>query len=221
MAGIFEKLKFGIFLPALGLLCFGNILLVRGQNPNRPDSIPGSKPQKMHAWSILEKGIILGYGYGVNGENLPEGIYSPLFFMGKVAIDFPKLNQNLNKHSRVALLFEPQINLVLLRDRGPNQLEYELGLGIGIQYRYLWTKNLSLFTNLIVGPQYFSAKTQRQTTGLIFSDNLGAGLTYTFNNHWALSGEFRIRHMSNANIVLPNYGINTNNFLLGISRFLR
>jgi len=180
-----------------------------------------SYKKKMHTWSIYEKGFSLGYGYGVNGENLPEGIYSPLFFIRKIAIDFPVLNNRLEKHSKITLVFEPQINLVILRDRGPNRLEFELGLGIGIQYRYQIIKSLSAFTNLIVGPQYFTTHTLRQTTGLIFSDNLGAGITYLHQNHWALSGEFRIRHMSNANIVLPNYGINTNNILFSISRFLR
>jgi len=217
MADYFKKMKNRLIFS---ILFFLNLAIPSLKAQELSDSIKISKPIKTHSWSVLERGFVIGYGYGVNGENLPEGIYSPLFFMGKLAVDFPKYNGNLNKHSRVALVFEPQINLVFLRDRGPNTLQYELGLGIGIQYRYLWTEKISFFTNLLVGPQYFSTKTIRQTTGLIFSDNLGAGSTYTFKNHWAISAEFRIRHMSNANIVLPNSGINTNNFLFGISHFL-
>lgn len=214
---VYSRIEIRIFLGFLFFLLTSSLL--RAQDI-QDHSSSNFRVKKKHAWSVIEKGIILGYGYGVNGDNLPEGIYTPIFFIGKVAIDFPKLNPNLNKHSQIALLFEPQINLVILRDRGPNTLKYELGLGIGIQYRYIWTSHISFFTNLLVGPQYFSTQTSRQVTGLIFSDNLGAGMTYTFDKGWAISGEFRIRHMSNANIALPNYGINTNNILLGISHFI-
>lgn len=171
-------------------------------------------------YKIVEKGFSFGYGYGINRNNLPEGNYSPIFFIGKIAISFPKLDQFLNKRFQITLIFEPQLNWVLLRGSAKSQNDFEVGLGVGIQNRYLINSHFSFFYHLILGPQYFSAKTIRQTTGLAFSDNLGVGATYCLKSKWALSGEFRIRHMSNGNIVFPNFGINTNNFIISLSRFI-
>ncbi len=190
----------------------------------KPAADSGSNRQntrKKKNWEIIEKGISVGYGYGINNNNLPEGSYSPIFFIRTLAVDFPHINDRLPPRVKISIIFEPQANLVLLRKPDSTKVEFELGIGVGIQNRFLITKKISTFYHLIVGPQYFSTSTIRQTKGLIFSDNLGLGFSYLIDPHWMISSEFRIRHMSNANIVQPNYGINTNNFLLNFSRVIR
>ena len=55
----------------------------------------------------------------------------------------------------------------------------------------------------------------------IFEFNLQAGLgTHFFlRNDLALTFQYRFIHLSNAGIEFPNVGVNTSNFLLGLSWF--
>jgi len=210
MACTFKLLFLSLLLLGLSPYC------LQAQNS---ESITSQKNHS-RSWKLVESGFSLGFGYGVNSSNLPEGNYSPLFFIRKFAFNFPGRTPLHHTRFQVTALLEPQFNLVFIRDRiNPDQIEYELGIGLGIQNRFLIDPHFSIFYNLIIGPQYFSTQTIRQSKGLIFSDNLGIGLSYKFAHQWGISEEFRIRHMSNANIAEPNYGINTNNFLFSLSRF--
>jgi hypothetical protein len=69
------------------------------------------------------------------------------------------------------------------------------------------------------GPHYISAHLDRQATGFIFSDNLAIGaLTRLNRKQLFLNLQFRIRHISNANLKLPNRGVNSYNFFIGLSK---
>jgi hypothetical protein len=46
---------------------------------------------------------------------------------------------------------------------------------------------------------------------------VGLALYQKLNEKFALSFMFRIRHMSNADTRQPNHGINTNNYVWGLS----
>ena len=67
------------------------------------------------------------------------------------------------------------------------------------------------------GPHYISADLERQATGFIFSDNLMLGSLIRLKKQVFLNLQFGVRHISNANINLPNRGVNSVIFMAGIS----
>jgi hypothetical protein len=169
---------------------------------------------------FVEKGGLVGAGYGVNSLSLPEGKYIPVFFMAHFGIDILKKG-TIPHRQKFLLFFEPQVNAVVLQHPGPNGKAAEFGLNVGVQHMLPLSRNFYVYALISSGPQFITVHTERQAHGFIFSDNMGAGTYYFFGKNLALNTGFRIRHMSNANTRMPNHGINTVNFLMGVSYFLR
>jgi hypothetical protein len=71
------------------------------------------------------------------------------------------------------------------------------------------------------GPHFITADLPRQAKGFIFSDNLAVGFFKGVNQKKGLflNVQFRVRHISNAGLKLPNAGVNTLNVLVGLSKF--
>lgn len=184
-----------------------------------------AQKQEHKRWAnirIKERGFVMGAGYGLDTFNLPQGNYTPLFCIARLGIDFKNKNaKTIVRRGDYSIFFEPQINPVLLRKTNSSKVEWEYGLNIGFQHCYPITKDLYSAIFISTGPHYFSAVTERQAPGFIFSDNFGAGFYYFLYKDWAVNAGFRLRHMSNAQTRLPNSGINTFNFMIGISKMLR
>ena len=170
-----------------------------------------------------EYGFITGFGYGINNSNLPEGNYRPIYFIGHFGIDLLKKSTDTQlKKGFLTLYSEPQFNVVLITNGDQvTTTEYEFGLNGGLKYMYPLYKNLYIYISGGSGPHGFTAHTSIQHTGFIFSDNFGTGLYYFTSDRWAIQAGFRLRHMSNLNIWLPNAGINTYNFHFGFSYIIR
>ena len=116
---------------------------------------------------------------------------------------------------------EPQFNLVYIRSGNTFKNEYEFGLNTGFKYMHRLQDWFYVYMSVGTGMHYISTYSDVQQQGFIFSNNFGIG-TYTFfNKNWAIHTVFRLRHMSNANIWSPNEGINTYNYHVGVSWFIR
>lgn len=170
-----------------------------------------------HAGSlyVAEKGIMLGYGYGEVGES--HRTYRPLLFIYHIGFSAHKLFPSIipETHNRLTFYLEPQYNRVI-RPGG----NYEFGLGFGAEYRFKLIKGFSDGYVLAgSGLHYISFDSKYQSGGFNFNDNLGLGLYVFLSHHSALNLGFRFRHISNANINLPNEGINSYLFVLGYSVF--
>ncbi len=178
---------------------------------------------KLKNFKIIEKGFLVGYGYGLdNLSNIPEGNYRPIFLIYKLGRILPKLEKNIkNSPLKFRLYSEYQIIPVMLFKNNQTQWEFEIGNSNGIQFIYKLNSKLEIYGLIGSGLHYFSTKTVRQKRGLIFSDNMDAGIYYNTKNDWSINFAFRIRHMSNANIWMPNHGINTSNFLIGLSKNIK
>jgi hypothetical protein len=170
-----------------------------------------------------EYGFITGFGYGINNSNLPEGNYRPLYFIGHFGIDLLKKSTDAElKKGFLTLYSEPQFNEVFITNGSHlTTSEYEFGINGGLKYMYPLYKSVYIYISGGSGPHFFSAKTEIQHTGFIFSDNFGIGLYFFTSDRWAINSGFRLRHMSNLNIWLPNAGINTYNFHFGFSYIIR
>jgi hypothetical protein len=147
------------------------------------------------------------------GNAFSDNTYYKIFY---AAGDFSWSFHKPRKNDFAAWYFEPQFNLV--HTRRPWDIEFGTNLGIRNYVRI--NSGLYLYQMLGSGPHYISAHLDRQATGFIFSDNLAVGaFTRISRKSLFLNLQFRMRHISNANLKLPNRGVNSYNFLVGLSRF--
>ncbi|MFZ4398583.1 MAG: acyloxyacyl hydrolase [Bacteroidales bacterium] len=168
------------------------------------------KGQEISKPFFAEKGFNIGLSaYSIL---LPDGKhYRPLLLMGNLGI---KLSKNVQKSSWWIML-EPQINPVFFG----NQLkEVEFGVNVAFRYKYQLAETIFLYGQLGSGPHFITIPTERQAHGFIFSDNLAIGVSKFLINRWMLNTELRIRHISNANVMKPNRGMNNFFVIIGLSK---
>ena len=154
-------------------------------------------------------GGIIGYGHEINIDTK----YNPIYFAGDFSWQFGKeIRKNF-----LAFYLEPQFNLVAT----VRPVDIEFGINIGLRYYQQASPKLYFYEMLGSGPHYITADLPRQAKGFIFSDNLAFGIYTQINSkkNLFLNLQFRIRHISNAGIKLPNAGVNTLNFLVGLAKF--
>ena len=160
---------------------------------------------------FTEMGFIAGFGNG----SIPEGSYQPVLLIGHFGVDLKRYFRELKDHrGTLSIFLEPQINPVV----NP-QTDFELGIGIGLQYMYPIMGKLSVYALGSVGPHYISVVTTKQANGFIFANSIGAGFYYYLTKDSAINIGYRFRHMSNANLADPNGGIDTNSGVIGYSVF--
>ncbi len=166
-----------------------------------------------------EIGFWSGFGYGNNTKSIPEGSYQPYYFMGHLAC--APFFKGKSVWQQFQFYFEPQYNYVrIVRSQQDYSNAHEFGLNVGVKYLYPFAQKWKVFIYVSSGPHSFSATTERQAPGYLFSDNLGMGVYYFFHPKWSACFTYRIRHLSNADTRQPNNGINTDNFLFGIGYHL-
>lgn len=154
-------------------------------------------------------GGIIGYGNAFS-----DNTYYKIFYL---AGDFSWSFNKPKKKDFVALYFEPQFNFVhTLRP-----FDFEFGANLGIRNYVKVNDGLYFYQMLGSGPHYISAELDRQATGFIFSDNLAVGAYTRVSKKKSLflNLQFRMRHISNAGLKLPNRGVNSVNFFVGLSHF--
>jgi hypothetical protein len=158
------------------------------------------------------------YGFGNTFSDNTK--YKVLFTMGDWSKSFSK---NPKKKDFVGWYMSPQFNLVKATNTVKNTWDFEYGVNLGIRNYIKISEKLYLYQMLGSGPHYMSAHLDRQANGFIFSDNLAIGSFINFpvfKEHKDVSFlniQFGIRHISNANLELPNRGINSYNIMLGLS----
>ncbi len=168
------------------------------------DNAPGNRP-------FSESAFIAGMGTG----SIPEGHYQPVLLIWHFGMDLKKQIPKLKDHAgSLSFIIEPQLNPVF-----DPQTDFEIGVGIGLQYRYPLTEKVSAYVLGTVGPHYISAVTANQANGFIFSNTAGVGLYYFLTKDSAVNLGYRFRHMSNAGIENPNGGIDSHFAVIGYSLF--
>ena len=164
-------------------------------------------------------GALAGYGTEFT-DNID---YRILFLMG----DFSQTFKAPRKNVFLGWYAEPQFNLVKTNTTPDGKMDYEFGLNLGLRNFFRIKERYFFYLMLGSGPHYVSAEMERQANGFIFSDNLASGCFIPlsgFENEKGrqkplyLNLQFGVRHVSNANLKLPNRGVNTYVFRLGISR---
>ncbi len=92
----------------------------------------------------------------------------------------------------------------------------EYVLNFGFIARHYTFKKLSTYALASIGPMYSDTDTERMGEGFAFSDIFGIGISYKIKNIF-LDFRYSIRHVSNANLSLPNNGYNSTNLEIGFT----
>ena len=158
-----------------------------------------------------ESSVIVGYGTG----DVAEGDYEPVLLIWRLGWNLKQFFPSLENHGgTLSCYIEPQINPVFDRET-----DIEFGVCLGLKYMSPLTDSIAAYLFGSVGPHYISVKTSDQTNGFIFSDTIGAGLSFFVTGNSAINVEYRWRHMSNADMEKPNGGIDTHFGTIGYSLF--
>ena len=160
---------------------------------------------------ISDLGFSVGFGYALNGRSVPEGVYRLVYLQGLVRSQILPVAYRRGIFDAVYLGVEPQYNLVWIDEKQEN---FEAGLHFILQPTFRLSETWKAYFIAGIGPHYFSAVTASQARGFVFSDAMGLGVEIKLSPQIAILTNFRIRHLSNANIRMPNLGINTYNFHL-------
>ena len=114
---------------------------------------------------------------------------------------------------------EPQFNFVKAGSTPQGSIDYEFGVNLGIRNYVKINNGFYFYQMLGSGPHFISAEVGRQANGFIFSDNLALGTFLRLNKKdLFLNLQYVQRHISNAGLKDPNGGVNSYNFVVGLSR---
>jgi hypothetical protein len=179
--------------------------------PSSPALGDNDKPGFLSKFHWTESTILTGYGRG----SVAEGAYEYIPIIWHLGYDLRSFFARLEDHrGTLSFVLEPKINAVINPDT-----DVEIGISLGLKYRYPFSNKLSGYVLGTVGPHYISVETVDQADGFIFFNTIGAGVSFTLKKNSALSLEYRFRHISNAGISDPNNGIDSHMIGIGYTLF--
>lgn len=137
--------------------------------------------------------------------------YKPQVFQLVYSVPISKkLNRNYYSFNIL-----PQINSVLITDKNREMHDYEFGTNFEISFNHVFSNSIAFFGTIGTGPHFISHNRGRQAGGFIFDDNLVAGFRFKLDDEYEFKLHFKFRHLSNANMKKPNWGIN--NYMIGLT----
>ncbi len=166
-----------------------------------------TKPKSLEGMEFLS-----GFGWG---ELREKEDYKLIPFIVDFNFNLKPLIQkvNINLEQLFQFQLEPFISFVSCPDAN-----LETGTSFFLKTGLLpraW--KFQPYVKVGVGMVYLTQHTREQGSQFNFIEQGGAGIHYFFRKNIAFSVEYRMRHLSNANIEPPNKGIETAFLLAGIS----
>ena len=163
-----------------------------------------------------ERSIGFHLGIPIIHEQLKDGYkykpYQLLFYY-----NFTNLMKG--KKNDLYVYLEPQLVWVWFSPERKKELEF--GANLGLEYRLNFSEKTALIGAIGSGPHFITAKTPKQASGFIFSDNFTFGLKQSIGNSGTdIHFRTRFRHISNANLKKPNQGIDSWFLILGATKAL-
>ncbi|MBS3946331.1 MAG: acyloxyacyl hydrolase [Melioribacter sp.] len=90
-----------------------------------------------------------------------------------------------------------------------NMRSHEIGMGAGFIFSFnLINDFISTYFLVSTGPHYSQKSPDRQVSGFMFNSNLDIGVIIYMQNNLSFDIRTGFRHLSNANLKIPNGGIN-------------
>ncbi|MFL5741750.1 MAG: acyloxyacyl hydrolase [Flavisolibacter sp.] len=165
-----------------------------------PDATHTDRPLKEH-------GFLLGYS-----RPLTKPVTYDVVLLGA---EFVHPFSKALKNDFVTWYVNPQFNFV--KADSTKSTDIEFGINLGIRNYMRMNPNWYIYQMVGSGPHFISARLSRQTRGFIFSNNFALGSLVHISGSHFLNLQSGFRHISNANLKLPNRGINSYVFMIGYS----
>ncbi len=170
---------------------------------------------------LVEKGVLVSYGYGNVNNQKTDGPYEVSSVMGRLGWDIkPFVEDKLHLHPKGKLtgLVEPFTSAVTSPDNN-----FEVGLNLLAKYNFRnenkkpvsWLDKIDPYIEGGFGAIYASQDFKYQSTKGNFLVQVGAGLDYNLNDDFLVFVGVRRRHFSNAKIQQPNRGVDINQLIVG------
>ncbi|MCB0739037.1 MAG: acyloxyacyl hydrolase [Bacteroidetes bacterium] len=167
-------------------------------------------------WQQHEVGFTISISF-IN-EKLSEGTYyQPVLLKGLYGWHMGKTANIDNRNGHFIGYLEPQINPVFVSGQ---LIDLEFGCNFGIRYEHQINMANKLYAAIGTGPHYTTIDTKKQHRGYLFSDNFIAGWYHQLHGPIYSNVQYHFRHISNANLMKPNQGIDNHFVTLGVSRFI-
>lgn len=190
------------------LTCFFTMLLVPAAW-----SKPDAEIEEPHRW-LSSFGVVSGYGVAPLDKNNSD--YEIIPILPQFGFDINPLAEKLHIKPKGVLEFvvEPVMNVIINPDANA-----EVGCSFFLKYSRRITSRIAPYIEGGTGMIYSSLSTHEQGTKYNFITHAGLGIQFFLNEHYALTGGYRFRHLSNANIDKQNRGIDHHFGLIGISYY--
>jgi opacity protein-like surface antigen len=175
---------------------------------------------------LKEVGILVGYG-ATSVQDKDDYVAIP--FTARLGVDCDRyglgfsdwvergaalFHKKFRPAGETEFLMEPFISLVPSPDTNT-----EVGFIIALKYSWPLTERFHPYVFGGGGVMWISQHLHEQSTQYNFTPQIGGGFSYFLNKHVALNIEYRRRHFSNADIKLPNDGVNLDMVYTGVSWF--
>ncbi len=125
----------------------------------------------------------------------------------------------------IEIIFQPQLNFSRVQTSNLDadlQKGLEFGVNIGVLARKNLFQNKSAIYALIsAGPHFITKSIETQANGFLFADNLAAGFLQNISSRTYLDFRFGYRHLSNAGLKQPNWGIDNWVISIGVNLELK
>ncbi len=175
--------------------------------------------------TLKEFGILTSYG-STKVKDKDTYVTIPVFF--RFGIDCDKnglgfsdwvergarvfFHKDFRPAGTTAFLIEPFFSYVPSPDRN-----MEGGFIIAFKYEWPLTEKFHPYIWNGGGVMYFTQHLHEEATQYAFTPQVGAGFSYFLDKNKALNVEYRHRHFSNANLKLPNDGMNQRFISVGLT----
>jgi hypothetical protein len=167
-----------------------------------------------------------GYHLRTTGAFVGLGLREPLkhtpYYLASIGLEFFKSfrrysSSHAPRRVYAGLVGEPMMSFV--RTNQPT-IQWEGGATGGVRTACRLGGRCTLYGSITAGPYFHTADVEQQAPGYLFSDNFNLGLLSRLGGRAGLllNTQLRYRHISNGDTRVPNNGINTVHFIVGLSR---
>jgi hypothetical protein len=119
--------------------------------------------------------------------------------------------------NNVELAFEALPAFIMLQE----QTAYGVSGTLVFRHLFLAGSRIMPVVSWGAGVLYTSAETPPGTTRINFTPQIGFGVSFLRSDRMVVSAEYRLHHISNANLAQPNPGINSSVLQFGLTWFRR
>lgn len=175
--------------------------------------------------TLKEFGVLTGYG-STKVKDKDDYVTIPMFF--RFGLDCDKnglgfsdwvergakffFHKDFRPAGMTEFLIEPFLSYVPSPDRN-----MEAGFILAFKYEWPLTEKFHPYIWNGGGVMYITQHLHEQSTQYSFTPQGGAGFSYFLDKNKALNAEYRYRHFSNANLKLPNDGMNQGFISMGLT----